>query len=91
MTTPRKRPADQTSATTAPNTPLLVDTVEAARLMGIDRTTLYRLLSAGLPSIKLGRARRISLRAIETWIAEQESTNPASDTRHDALPPRRKA
>lgn len=40
---------------------------EAAQLLSVGRWTIYQMLSSGdLPSIKLGRSRRIPIKAIES-------------------------
>ena len=42
---------------------------EAAEQLRIGRTTLYRVLSAGdLPSIRIGRSRRITAAALAEYI-----------------------
>jgi excisionase family DNA binding protein len=51
---------------------LLLTPREAARALSIDRSTLYVLLMRGdIPSITIGRARRIPVKALEEWIADQ--------------------
>jgi excisionase family DNA binding protein len=51
---------------------LLLAPKEAAQLLSIDRSTLYILLMRGdIASITIGRARRIPVKALEQWIAEQ--------------------
>lgn len=41
--------------------------------LGVSRDTVYRLLQTGaLPSLTIGRARRISVAALDTFITEQE-------------------
>lgn len=50
----------------------LVTVAEASVLMGISRSLLYSLVMRGeVPSIKIGRARRIPVTAIDEWIARQ--------------------
>jgi len=58
-------------STTAPPPVLLVDAKEAARLIGISRTLLYGLVSAGRapPGCRLGRCRRWHVRELEAWSA----------------------
>ncbi|MFC9559598.1 helix-turn-helix domain-containing protein [Agromyces sp. NPDC056965] len=52
-----------------PDAPLLYSPESAARLLGIARSTLYELLSSGaLPSVKIGRSRRIRRDAIEMFV-----------------------
>lgn len=51
--------------------PLLVTVQEAARLLGIGRTTMFELIgSGGIKSIRLGRRRLISRRSLETFVDE---------------------
>ncbi len=45
--------------------PLLVPPAEAAALLSVTRQTVYAMLNAGtLPSLKIGRCRRIPMQAI---------------------------
>lgn len=58
----------------------LVTAAEAAVLLGISRAHLYGLLMRGeIPSIKIGRARRIPVSVIDEWVAKQlaEATEEA--------------
>jgi excisionase family DNA binding protein len=51
---------------------LLLTPQEAAEALSINRSTLYILLMRGeIPSIMIGRARRIPLFALQEWIAKQ--------------------
>jgi excisionase family DNA binding protein len=51
----------------------------SAAALGIDRSTLYAYLMSGdIASFTIGRARRISVRALTEWIARQEG-RPAED------------
>jgi excisionase family DNA binding protein len=66
-----QRNAIAETSTTAP-LKLLVTVVEAAEALGIGRTAMYDLLLAGeLPSVKIGRARRIPVQALETFVARR--------------------
>lgn len=51
--------------------PLLLDAAEAARLLGIGRSTFYRLDETGaVPrGVRLGRMRRWSSEELRAWIA----------------------
>jgi excisionase family DNA binding protein len=65
------------------NTPvalkLLLTPAEASKALSINRSTLYALLASGqLPSLTIGRARRISVRALSEWIAAQERGDAAA-------------
>lgn len=51
---------------------LLLRVDEAATATGISRAKLFELIASGdLPSIKVGRARRIPVDALKAWIAGQ--------------------
>ena len=71
--------------------PLLLTPREAARALGLSQSYLYALLaSEALPSITIGRARRISRRALEDFVAAREAApggytpHPAALQRHPA-------
>ena len=58
--------------------PMLLRPEEAAEALGLSRSTLYELLRQGdIDSIKVGRARRISPRALYEFI-ERQRTEGAS-------------
>ena len=55
----------------ATDQPLLVTVEEAARLLGIGRTTMFELIGSGeIKSIRLGRRRLISRTTLETFVDE---------------------
>jgi len=55
-----------------PASKLLVSPQEAAEMLSVDRSTLYPLLMSGeIPSIKIGRSRRIPVSALEQWIENE--------------------
>lgn len=45
--------------------------------LNLSRATIYRLMDQGLPSVKVGNARRFPLSAVEVWLESQEV--PTSD------------
>lgn len=52
---------------------LLLTPEEAAELLSATRTRVYQLIASGaLPSVKLGRSRRISLVALEAFVEKLE-------------------
>ena len=52
--------------------PLLLRVEEAARLIGMGKSKTWDLVNRGdIPSIKIGKSRRIPVAALERWIAEQ--------------------
>ena len=55
--------------------PMLVSTAEAARLLGINRATVYDMLHRGaLPSVKIGRRRMISVASLDEFIRANEQS-----------------
>ncbi len=57
--------------------PLLVTVEVAAALLSVSRATLYVLLSKGiLPSLTIGRSRRMSVAALRELIAVLEDVAP---------------
>ena len=52
---------------------LLLRVDEAARVLGVSRATLYRLVAAGrLRAVRVGRATRIPARELERFVRELE-------------------
>lgn len=52
---------------------LALSPIEAARRMGVGRTFLYELISSGaLKTVKLGKRRLITVKAIEECLASHE-------------------
>jgi len=55
-----------------PSRPLLIDSRQVARLLGIGRTKTFQLMASGeLPTIRLGRCVRVPMHALEDWIVAQ--------------------
>jgi excisionase family DNA binding protein len=55
---------------TDPDAPRLVTVAEAARLLGVGRTTLYHLMAVGdIRSVRIGRSHRIAVAELERYIA----------------------
>ena len=51
---------------------LLLTPEEAARAVGLSRARLYQLLADGsIPSMKVGRARRIPVSELQGWIRRE--------------------
>lgn len=46
----------------------LRNAAELAEYLGLCRASVYNLLDAGMPSIKIGRARRFRLSEVEAWL-----------------------
>ncbi len=57
---------------------LLLRIPEVAEMLGIGRTKIYELIATGeLPTIRVGRAVRISVRTLQEWVEaceQQESS-----------------
>ena len=52
--------------------PLVVSTRQAARLLNVGKTTLHKWLNEGrLDSVKIGRARRITVKSIRKLIGDK--------------------
>ncbi|MDP9364107.1 MAG: helix-turn-helix domain-containing protein [Chloroflexota bacterium] len=75
---------------------LLVRVEEAARLCSISRSLMYELVAAGeVPSLCIGRSRRIPLDGLQAWIETQ--TGPDGEAAElpavgpEELHPRRRA
>ena len=50
--------------------PLALTIAETARMLGLSRATVYSLTRSGdLPSIKIGRAVRVPINALNEWLA----------------------
>jgi excisionase family DNA binding protein len=51
---------------------LLLSPDETCAMLGVKRTTLYKMLETGeIPSIRVGRLRRIPLERLRAWIDER--------------------
>lgn len=66
---------------------LALTPAEAGEAIGISRAKAYELIRAGeIPSFKVGSSTRISVAALQRWIAEQESgdVQPLAVVSHNA-------
>ena len=67
---------------------LLLDTVQAGRVLGVCRTTVYQLINKGeLHPVYLGRCCRISWAELERYVARLDSNNATAAS--DRAPKRR--
>lgn len=70
----REEPVDRTAAPVL--APVLLRAEEAARLLGLGRTSVFALLQSGeLRSVTVGRCRRIPVREIERFVHERSHDN----------------
>ena len=57
----------------APTQRLLLRVPEVAKALGLGRTKVYELSATGeLPVIRLGRAVRVSVTALQKWVDERD-------------------
>ena len=57
---------------------LLLRPHEAAELLGLGRSTVYELIASGaIPSITIGRSRRVPLEALRAWVRAQTDAGAA--------------
>ena len=50
----------------------LLRLLEAAELLGLCRSTVYELIASGaIPSITIGKSRRVPLEALRAWVRAQ--------------------
>jgi excisionase family DNA binding protein len=56
---------------------LLLTVAQLATRWSMSRATIYRALEDGLPSLKLGRSRRIRLSDADQWLNEQAASTQA--------------
>jgi len=58
----------------APMQRFLLRIPEVAKALGLGRTKIYELIAAGeLPVIRVGRAVRVSVTAVQKWVEEQNN------------------
>ena len=65
---------------------LLLTVAEAGEALGIGRTLCYELVLKGeLPSVKLGRARRVPVASLQAWVERRvaECTNGKEALLHE--------
>jgi len=63
--------------------PLLVDSREVARLLGIGRTKAFELMARDqLPVVRIGRSVRVLRSALERWVSEQVVGQAADQAKH---------
>lgn len=59
--------------------PLLLKPEEAGRLIRAGRSTVYQMIASGeLPSVLVGRSRRVPLAALRRWVEERTTANDAT-------------
>jgi len=59
--------------------PLLLTISQLAQRLGLSRTHVYKLITTdGLPTVRFGRAVRISLASLQKWLEEREQRDQFS-------------
>jgi len=59
---------------------VLLDLEEAAEVMGVERTTVYRLVRAGeIPALKIGKLWKVPKDLLLEWIHDQARANLQGD------------
>lgn len=69
--------------------PLLLTTTEAATRLGVSRRTMYRLIrDRGIPTVSIGRERRVPADALASWVVAQATLarEPHPGQVHDPVP-----
>lgn len=65
---------------------LLLTVEEVAKLTSLGRSTIYLLIARGeIPSITIGRSRRIPIEALRTWIRRELAASPSNASKGGAL------
>jgi excisionase family DNA binding protein len=64
---------------------MLLSPVEAAKVLGIGRSSLYLLMQSGdLPSVQIGRSRRIPVAALDEFVHRlRDDAGPMTWPRRD--------
>lgn len=58
---------------------------EVAEALGIGRTKIYEMIATGkLPTIRVGRAIRISVSTLQKWVEEREQQSMPASYQNDA-------
>ena len=64
---------------------LLLRIPEVAETLGIGRTKIYEMIATGeLPTVRFGRAVRISVTTLQKWVEEREQQNIPAHYQIDA-------
>lgn len=59
---------------------------EVAEVLAVARSTVFELLRNGdLPAVRIGRAVRVSRKALDRWIEEQTDTRRSRSWPHDRI------
>jgi len=59
---------------------------QLAEKLNLSRATIYRLMDQGLPSVRVGHARRFLARAVEAWCEGQDMPTTEADRDGVLLP-----
>jgi excisionase family DNA binding protein len=65
---------------------LLLTVEEVANLTSLGRSTVYELIARGeIPSITIGRSRRIPVEALRAWIRRELAASPSTSRQGGSL------
>jgi excisionase family DNA binding protein len=77
--TSKERQKPMASPIEVPPQRLLLRIPEVAETLGIGRTKIYEIIASGeLPTVRVGRAVRISVTTLQKWVEEREQQNMPS-------------
>ena len=62
---------DKREARNETDEPALLDVARLGKRLGVSRSTVYRWLEMGMPSIKVGATQRFEERAVVDWMRRQ--------------------
>ena len=69
---PAAHPVSPPSDESDPATPLLIDSREVARLLGLGRTKVFQMMLRGeVPTVRIGRSVRVPREGLVAWVAKQ--------------------
>ena len=64
---------------------LLLRIPEVAEVLGIGRTKIYEMIATGeLPTVRFGRAVRVSVNTLQKWVAEREQRSITESLQYNA-------
>lgn len=67
--------------------PVLLTVEDAAQALALGRTKVYELVESGaLRSVKIGRSRRIPVRALDEFVASINECGPSKELSTDSVP-----
>jgi excisionase family DNA binding protein len=69
---------------------ILISPDEGCIALGVGRSTMFKMLASGeIPSIKVGRLRRIPVESLQEWARKQQREQTAGAGQEEAIHSRR--